>query len=93
MISVPAGARILLAARPVDFRRGAHGLTALAREVLGENPFSVLWRGHRLALQARRPRENIGLGYQRPRADLEAIAAGIVSLAADHERRDETFAC
>ena len=40
MISVPAGVRILLAARPVDFRRGAHALAALASEVLGEDPFS-----------------------------------------------------
>jgi transposase len=31
MINVPAGARILLAARPVDFRRGAHGLAAMCR--------------------------------------------------------------
>ena len=40
MITLPAGARILLATRPVDFRKGAHGLAALAAEVLGENPFS-----------------------------------------------------
>jgi transposase len=40
VISVPAGVRILLAARPVDFRRGAHALAALAAEVLGEDPFS-----------------------------------------------------
>jgi transposase len=47
MIRVPAGTRILLATRPVDFRKGAHGLAALAREVLGENPFSgavIVWR-------------------------------------------------
>ncbi len=40
MISVPAGVRILLAAHPVDFRRGAHALAALAAAVLGEDPFS-----------------------------------------------------
>ena len=40
MISVPAGVRILLATRPVDFRRGAHALAALAAEALGEDPFS-----------------------------------------------------
>jgi transposase len=40
MITLPAGARVLLATRPVDFRRGAHSLAALAAEVLGENPFS-----------------------------------------------------
>ena len=40
MIALPPGARILLATRPVDFRKGAHGLAALAAEVLGEKPFS-----------------------------------------------------
>lgn len=40
MISPPAGARILLATRPVDFRKGAHGLAALAAEMMGEDPFS-----------------------------------------------------
>jgi transposase len=34
MITLPAGARILLATRPVDFRKGAHSLAALAAEVL-----------------------------------------------------------
>src|ERR671912_360305 len=36
----PAGARILLATRPVDFRKGAHSLAAPAAEVLGADPFS-----------------------------------------------------
>ena len=40
MITIPAGARVLLATRPVDFRKGAHGLAALASAVLGEDPFS-----------------------------------------------------
>ncbi|MBV8159041.1 MAG: IS66 family insertion sequence element accessory protein TnpB [Dyella sp.] len=40
MINIPAGARVLVAARPIDFRKGAHSLAALAAEVLGENPFS-----------------------------------------------------
>jgi transposase len=40
MIAWPSGARILLARRPVDFRKGAHGLAALAAEVLREDPFS-----------------------------------------------------
>lgn len=40
MISVPAGARVLLAIRPVDFRKGAHTLAALAQEMLAEAPFS-----------------------------------------------------
>ena len=50
MIALPAGAWILLATKPVDFRKGAHGLAALAAEVLGENPFSgvvVVFRSKR----------------------------------------------
>jgi transposase len=40
VITPAAGARGLLAARPVDFRKGAHSLAALAAEVLGADPFS-----------------------------------------------------
>ncbi len=50
MIALPAGARILLATQPVDFRKGPHGLAALAAEVLGEDPFSgvvIVFRSRR----------------------------------------------
>jgi transposase len=50
MIGIPAGARVLLAIRPVDFRKGAHTLAALAQEVLGEDPFSgavIVYRAKR----------------------------------------------
>jgi len=50
MIGVPAGARILVATRPVDFRRGAHSLAALVAEVLKEDVFSgvvVVFRAKR----------------------------------------------
>jgi len=40
VITLPAGTRVLLASRPVDFRKGAHSLAALAAEVLGADPFS-----------------------------------------------------
>ncbi len=40
MITVPAGMRVLVATKPVDFRRGADGLVALVRETLGHDPFS-----------------------------------------------------
>ena len=40
MITIPAGVRVLLATKPVDFRKGAHSLAALAAEMLGEDPFS-----------------------------------------------------
>ena len=44
MINVP------LATRPIDFRKGAHGLAALAQEVLAEDPFSgavIVYRAKR----------------------------------------------
>ena len=50
MISIPAGARILLPIRPVDFRKGAHTLAALAQEVLAEDPLSgavIVYRAKR----------------------------------------------
>jgi transposase len=50
MIVPPAGARILLATKPVDFRKGAHSLAALAAEVLGADPFS----GAALVFRSRR---------------------------------------
>ena len=66
MITLPAGIRVLLASRPVDFRKGAHALAALAADVLGADPFSgvvlvfrakradrikiVLWDGSGLVL-------------------------------------------
>ena len=40
MITVPAGVRILVASKPVDFRRGADSLAALVREQLRQDPFS-----------------------------------------------------
>ena len=75
MINVPAGARILLATRPVDFRKGAHGLAALASQVLSEDPFSgavyvfrakradriklIFWDGTGLCLFAKRLEDGI----------------------------------
>jgi transposase len=50
MISLPAGARVLIATRPVDFRKGAHSLAALAATVLQEDVFSgvvVVFRAKR----------------------------------------------
>jgi transposase len=40
MIAVPAGVKVLVATKPVDFRRGADRLAALAREQLQHDPFS-----------------------------------------------------
>src|SRR5439155_3100601 len=40
MIAVPAGTRVLVATKPVDFRCGADSLAALVREQLRHDPFS-----------------------------------------------------
>jgi transposase len=40
MITPPVGVRVLVATRPVDFRKGMDGLAALAKETLGQDPFS-----------------------------------------------------
>ena len=40
MITVPGGIRVLIATKPVDFRKGADGLVALIREGLGHDSFS-----------------------------------------------------
>ena len=40
VILVPAGVRVLVATKPVDFRRGADSLAALAKDELQRDPFS-----------------------------------------------------
>jgi hypothetical protein len=40
MIAIPAGMRIVVARRPVDFRNGLDGLAALVQEALRANPFA-----------------------------------------------------
>ncbi len=50
MIGIGAGARILIATKPVDFRKGAEGLASLAREALGQDPFAgtiIVFRSRR----------------------------------------------
>lgn len=40
MIAASAGVKIMVATRPVDFRKGADGLAALVREQLHHDPFA-----------------------------------------------------
>jgi transposase len=47
---VSGGVRVLMAAKPVDFRKGADGLAAVAKEVLAQDPFSgvlIVYRSKR----------------------------------------------
>jgi len=38
--SPPTGVRVLVATRPVDFRRGADGLATTVQSILRQDPFS-----------------------------------------------------
>ena len=40
MIATSAGVKVMVATKPVDFRKGADGLAALVREQLRHDPFS-----------------------------------------------------
>ena len=40
MIGPTAAVRVLVATKPVDFRKGAEGLAALVRETMQADPFS-----------------------------------------------------
>lgn len=40
MIGPTGAVRVMVATKPVDFRKGAEGLTALVRESMGADPFS-----------------------------------------------------
>ncbi len=40
MIAPPGGARVLVATRPVDFRKGAEGLAAVVKDQMKLEPFS-----------------------------------------------------
>jgi transposase len=67
----PTGAvRVMMATKPVDFRKGAEGLAALVRETMGADPFSgavyvfrarradriklIFWDGSGVCLYAKR---------------------------------------
>ena len=70
MIGPTGTVRVLVATKPVDFRKGADGLAALVRETMGADPFSgavyvfrakrtdriklVIWDGTGVVLVAKR---------------------------------------
>jgi len=70
VIAIPSGVRVLIATKPVDFRKGMDGLVAVVKEHLGADPFSgaiyvfrakradrvklVVWDGTGLCLFAKR---------------------------------------
>ena len=40
MIGPTGAVRVMVATKPVDFRKGAEGLAALVRDTMGADPFS-----------------------------------------------------
>jgi transposase len=40
MLTPPAGLKVYVATKPVDFRKGAEGLALFAKDVLGQDPLS-----------------------------------------------------
>jgi transposase len=90
MITVPAGARILLATRPVDFRKGAHGLAAPGQEVLATDPFSGTVMVYRSKLSDRV--EILVWDSSGFVLIWKQLQQGFVPLAADHGRSDEALA-
>ena len=73
MIAVSGGLKVLIATKPLDFRKGMDGLAALVKEHLGADPFSgavfvfrakradriklIVWDGTGLCLFAKRLEE------------------------------------
>jgi transposase len=41
VIAIPGGAQVLIATKPVDFRKGMDGLAAVVKEHLRADPYSV----------------------------------------------------
>jgi transposase len=91
VIAVPPGVRILLAAEPVDFRKGMDGLAALVQQALRADPFAgevfifrpkradrvkiLVYDGTGLVLYAKR----LEAGRFGPVADVVGIGGGVVS--------------
>ena len=76
MITIPAGVRVLVATKPVDFRKGGDGLIALVRDTLREDPFSgvvVIFRSKRADRLKIVTRDGSGLVLVRKRLEQSAF--------------------
>jgi transposase len=59
MIGPSGTVRVMVATKPVNFRKGADGLAALVRDTMGADPFSgtvYVFRAKRAEAQIRLPR-------------------------------------
>ena len=102
-VGPPAGVRVLVATKPVDFRKGMDGLAALVKDELRADPFSgavyvfrakradrvklVFWDGTGLVLYAKRLEEGV---FRWPRIADGAMKLTPAQLAALVEGLDWT---
>ncbi len=95
MIAATSGVKVLVATKPVDFRKGADGLAALVRETMAADPFSgavyvfrakradriklVFWDGTGLCLFAKRLEDGI---FRWPKIDDGVMRLSAAQLSA-----------
>jgi transposase len=85
----PTGAvRVMVATKPVDFRKGAEGLSALVRESMTADPFS----GTVYVFRAKRA-DRIKLIFWGSVPVRQATGGRHLPLAQDRRRRDEIVGC
>jgi IS66 Orf2 like protein len=86
MIDPTGAVRVMVATRPVDFRKGAKGLAALVRETMTAGPFS----GAVYVFRAKRADriKLIFLGWHRPVPVCQTAGRRHLPLAEDRGRRD-----
>src|SRR5438128_311528 len=87
--TAPAGVRVLVATRPVDFRRGADGLAAMVQSILQQDPFSgtvFVFRSKRADRVKLLVYDGTGVRRHRSGADLEATGRRHVQMAAGQRR-------
>ena len=90
VIPVPPGVRVLIATRPVDFRKGADQPGCACQGNAGAGP--VLRRRPGVPQPPRRSRQAPGMGRQRLGVGVEAARTGCLQMAADHRRGDAPVA-
>ena len=101
MIGPTGAVRVMVATKPVDFRKGAEGLAALVRETMAADPFSgavyvfrakradriklVFWDGTGLCLFAKRLEDGI---FRWPNIENGVMKLSAAQLSALLERLD-----
>ena len=91
MIVPASGVRVLIATKPVDFRKGMDGLAAVVRESLGADPYGGVIH----VFRAKRADRVKLLFWDGTGARARGKAAGtrLVPLAVDQRRGDASQSC